>query len=92
MLSRMRAHVDNIIGRQDHVLIVLYHDNRISQITQLLEGINQLEVVAVMQTDAGFVENIQDIDQLRPDLRGQPDPLSFTPRQTAGGTVKRQVV
>ena len=46
----------------------------------------------MVQPDAGLVENIEHIHQLRSDLGGQADALRFASRQGAGGPVEREIV
>ena len=45
-----------------------------------------------MQTNAGLVQDVQHVDQLRANLGGQADALALTTRQAGGLTVQRQVV
>ena len=45
-----------------------------------------------METDRGFVENIEHIDQLRTDLRGESDALALAARKGHRRAVEREVV
>ena len=53
--ARLRPHVDDIIGRQHHVLVVLHHDDRVANVPQLLQRMYQPLVVPLVQADARFV-------------------------------------
>ncbi len=45
-----------------------------------------------MEADRGLVEDVEDPDQTRADLRRQPDPLPLAARERRGGAVEGQVV
>ena len=53
----------------------------ISQIAQFFQGVNQPDIVTLMQSDTGFIQNIQHIHQLRTNLRGQTNTLAFSSRK-----------
>ena len=38
---------------------------------------NKPQIIALMQSDTGFIQDIQNVDQLRAYLCGQPDALAF---------------
>ena len=59
---------------------MFHHNHCVSRVTQSLQGAYQPTVVPLVQTDTGFVQNIQDIDQLRTNLRGQTDTLALAAR------------
>ena len=48
-------------------------------------------VVARVQADAGFIENIQDPGQFGADLGGQTDALAFTARQAGCRAVQADI-
>ena len=78
LASSTGADVDDVIGIEHHVLIVLHDDDGVAQIAQLLERTDESLVVALVQTDGGLVEDIEHIDELRTDLSGQADALALT--------------
>ena len=78
MNARAGTDIDDIVRSEHCFLVVLDDDDRISRIAQAEKGINQLAVVALMETDTRFVQDIKDIDQLGTDLRGKPDALALT--------------
>ncbi|MNF13846.1 hypothetical protein D3C80_2158320 [compost metagenome] len=55
-------------------------DNRIADITQVLQRFEKPGIVALMQADRRFVEHVKHTGQTRADLRGKPDALAFTAR------------
>ena len=71
----------------------MFDDNDgVAQVAQLLERANQTVVVALMQSDAGLVEDVEHVDQLRANLRGQSDALALAAGQRGRLTVQRQIV
>ena len=86
------ADVHHIIGGHHHVFVVLHHNHRVAGVAELLERANQSHIVALMETDRGFVENIEHIDQLRTDLRGESDALTLAARKGHRRAVEREVV
>ena len=73
-----RSDVHDIIRGTHGVVIVLDHDQRIARIAQALHCCNELFVVALVQTDARLIEDIEHVDQLTADLGGETDALTLT--------------
>ena len=71
---------------------MLYDNQRITQITQMLERFQQLTVIALVQADARFVQNIQYACQAAAYLRCQTDALRFAAAERTGASVERQVI
>ena len=91
VLAGARAHVDHPVGRADGVLVVLDDDHGVADVAQPRERVDQAVVVALVQADRRLVEDVQHADQVRADLRGEPDPLRLAARQRAGGAIEAQV-
>ncbi len=92
VLARPRADVDHPVGGADGVLVVLDHDQRVAEVAEPGQGLQQPVVVALVQPDGRLVEHVQHADQARADLRGQPDPLRLPPGQRRRRPVQGQVV
>ena len=92
VLPGPRPDIHNIIRRPHGVLVMLHHQNGVSQIPQMLQRVQQLVVVPLMQADAGLIQNIGNPHQAGTDLGCQPDPLGFPAGQRAGGPGKAQIV
>ncbi len=92
MDTRARAHIHQIIRRANGVFVMFHDDHRIAQIPQPPQRIQKAIIVALMQTDGGFVQDIQNARQARPDLRGQTNALAFPTAQCAGIPAERQIV
>ena len=71
---------------------MLHHDDAVPLVPQLLQRSDELAVVPLMQADGRLIQDIQHVDQLRADLRRQPDPLPLAARQRSRRPVQRQVV
>ena len=89
---RSGAHLHQVVGGADRVLVVLHDDDRVPDVAQALQRGDHLHVVLRVQADARLVEHVEHSHQPRPDLRGQPDPLRLTAGERAGATVEVQVV
>ena len=64
--------VHHIVGTANHVAVVFYHDNAVADVAQLFESVNESAVVALMEPDAGFIENVKNVHQTSTYLCGQP--------------------
>ena len=91
MLAGAGTHVHDPVGRAHHLLVVLDHDHGVAEVAQPLERDDQAPVVALVQTDRGLVEDVEDTDQLRADLRRQAQALRLAARQRRRGAVELQV-
>ena len=69
--------VDDIVGSEHHVTIMFDDDDGVSQVTQLLERLDEPFVVALVESDAGFVEDIEHVDELGTYLCGESDALAL---------------
>ena len=76
-----RSDVHDPVGRFDGVFVVFDHDERVAEITQGDERLDQSAVVALVQADAWFIENVEHPGEAGPDLRGQADALRLTARE-----------
>ena len=57
------------------------HQHRITEVTQRFEGFDQPLVVALVQSDGGFIEYVEDTSETGTDLRGQANALTFRRRK-----------
>ena len=80
-----RTHIDDIIRRAHHIFIVFYDYYRVARVAQTFQRSNQAHVVALMQSDGGFVQNVEHVDELRTNLSGEANALTFAARQGHGG-------
>ena len=81
-----RAHIDDVIGGADRILVMFDDDDRVAEVAQAPERGQEAVVVALMQADGGLVEHVKHAGQARADLRGQADALGLAARhETACG-------
>ncbi len=67
----------------DGVLVVLDDDQRVAEVAQPDQRLDQPVVVALVQPDARLVEDVEHADQAGADLGRQPDPLRLAAGQRA---------
>ena len=87
-----RAHVDQVVGGADRVLVVLDHQHGVAEVAQPLQRRQQAVVVALVQADRGLVQHVEHAGQAGADLGGQADALALAARQRAGAARQGQVV
>ena len=92
LLARAGADVHDPVGRTHRLLVVLHHDDGVALVAQFLQRGEQLAVVALVQTDARLVQDIDDVHELGPDLRGQADALALAAGKRRRGPVQAQIV
>ena len=66
---------------------MLHDDDGIADIAQGLQGMDEALIVALVKTDAGLVEDIEHVDELGANLRGQTDTLALATRERSRLTV-----
>ena len=67
--SPARPHVDEMIGGAHHLLVVLHDKDGVADVAEALERVDQPVVVTLVEADRRLVEDVEDADQLRSDLR-----------------------
>src|SRR5882762_8945828 len=87
-----RAQIYDIVRSADRFLIVLHDQYRVAEIAQLFEGREQARIVALMQADRRFVEDVQDADEAAPDLCREADPLRLAARESHSRAFEREIV
>ena len=92
VLARAGADVDDPVGGGDGVLVVLDDDERVAEVAQPGQGLDEPVVVALVQPDARLVEDVQDADEPGADLGREPDALRLAAGQRAGRPVEAEVV
>ncbi len=86
------AEIDDRIGGFDRVGIVLDDQNRVAEVAQRFEDVDQALGVARMQTDRRLVEHVERADEMRAERRGELDALGFAAGERGGEAVEREVV
>ena len=86
-----RAHVDDAVGGDHHLGIVLDDHQRVTGIAQAVHHLDHAMDIARVQPDRRLVEHEECVDQRCAERRGQVDALDLAARQRSALTVKREV-
>ena len=70
---------------------MLDHDDGVAEIAQLVKRGEQPLIVALVQTDARFVEDVEDAGELGADLRSEADALRLAAGKRAAFAIEREV-
>ncbi len=89
---RTGPEVDDMIGRPHRLFVMFHNDDGVAGVAEAGERIQQAAIVAGMQADGRFVQDVQHAHQAAADLAGQADTLRFTAGQRRGGAVQREIV
>ena len=87
-----RTQIDDIIRRQDGLLVMLDNDHRIAEVAQPAQAFQQAGIVALVQADRWLVEDIEHPGKAGTDLAGEANALALAARQRARCPVKREIV
>jgi len=71
---------------------MLHDDHRIADVAQVAKGAQQAFVVALMQADRRFVEDVHHPNQAGADLTGQANTLGFAAGQGVGAAIQGQII
>ena len=92
-VARLGAHVDDPVGRLDHVEVVLDHDDGVAQVDQPIEHVEQLGHVVEVQAGRRLVEQVQRAAGVGPgQLGGQLHALGLAAGERRRGLAEREVV
>jgi hypothetical protein len=92
VFSRAGAKVNHPISGADGFIIVLHHQDGVAQVAQAFQRVQQAAVIARVQADGRFVQNIEHPHQLGTDLGGQADALRLPAGEGAGAAFQGQIV
>ena len=85
------ADVDEVVGGEHHVFVVLDDDHRVARIAKGTQAVNEFSVVPLVKADAWLVEDVEDFGEAASNLGGQSDALRFAAADAARGPVQAQV-
>jgi hypothetical protein len=91
VLAGSRPEVDHPVGRAHHLLVVLDHEHGVPDVPEPLERVDEPAVVALVEPDRRLVEDVEHADELRSDLRREPEPLRLPARERLRRPVELQV-
>ena len=70
---------------------MLDDEERVPLSAERLQRLDEAIVVAGVEADAGFVEDVEDPGEICAELGGEANALGFAARERVGGTVEREV-
>ena len=91
-LARARPQVQQMIRRAQHIRVVLHHQDRVPQVAQLFENMNQPRRVPRMQPDRRLIQHIQRANKPRAQRSGQLNALRLAAGERRSQPVQRQVL
>ena len=91
MLASVGTDVDDPVGVPDDVEIVFDHEQGVARGFELVERAQQRFGVRRMQAGGGFVEHVDDAEQVGADLGRETKPLQLTRRQRWRAAIDREV-
>ena len=91
VLARSRPEVDHPVRRAHHLLVVLDHEHGVADVAEPLERVDEPAVVALVEPDRRLVQDVEDADELRSDLRREPEPLRLATGERLRSSVELQV-
>src|SRR5204863_4601716 len=77
---------------EDRGFVVLHADERVAEVAETLQCVEEPPVVALMETDRRLVQDVEHTDEPGPDLRCEPDPLRLSPGERPRRPPEREVV
>src|SRR5262249_8092516 len=84
--------VEKTITLADDFRVVLHHHDGVLILLQMVQNLHETAAIARVQADTRLIQDVQGIDQRRPQRRGQIDALHLAPREGARLAIERQVV
>ena len=76
--SRTRPDIHQPVCSVHGLGIMLYDHDGVALVSEFLEGMDELAVIFLVQTDTRFVQDVEDVYQLGADLGGQTDSLALS--------------
>ena len=91
MDARARADVEDVVCGADQFFVVLNDEDGVAYVGEVAECGDESVVVARMQTDGWFVEDVARADEFATDLCCEADALCFSARECACFAVEAEV-
>ena len=84
--------VDDPRGAAHGFLVVFDHKERVALFDQFFEGVEQVAVVAFVESDGRLIQHVKNASEVRAELGGKTDALGLAAGEGGGGTVEGEVV
>ena len=89
--ARLWPHIDNVIGRLDHIRVMFDDDDGVAFVAQFLQQFVHAVNIARVQPNAGLIKNIHHIDQAAAQMFDDLDALRFAAGEGVGGAVEAEI-
>ena len=80
-----------MVGGPHRVFVVFDDDDRVAEVAEFGECVEQPLVVARVEADRRFVEDVEHADEAAADLAGEADALRFAAGERGGGAFEREI-
>src|SRR5690348_460017 len=70
---------------------MLHYNDRITEVAKISQGTKQTTVISLVQSNAWFIQNVENTGQPGADLSSQPDSLRFAAGKGAAFPIQCQV-
>ena len=91
MNPRPGAKIDDVIGPAHRFFVMLDNEHRVAALPECFQRREQLFVVARVQADRRFVQDIEHPAQIRTELGRQANALAFAARQSGNAAAELQI-
>jgi len=91
LLARAWPDIYDPVGASDHVELMFDDEQRVSRNLEPVERPQKCFRVRRVQTCRGFVQDLDDAEQIGSHLGREPQPLQFSGRQCGGAALQGQV-
>ena len=89
--ARARSEINDLIGLL-HQLVIVFHDKEsVSFCAEGLQGGDEAVVVAGVQPDARFIEDVKHAGEIRTQLGREPNALGFSARERFGRSAHGEI-
>ena len=85
------AEVEDVVGLADGVFVVLDDEDGVAEVAEVFERVDEALVVALVEADGGFVEDVEDAAEAGADLGGETDALAFAAGERGGAAVEGEI-
>ena len=92
VLAGAGAHVDDVVGGADRLLVMLDDEDGVAEAAEALERLEEAVVVLLVEADRRLVEDVEDAREAGADLAGEADALALAAAERARLAVEVEVV
>ena len=86
------AHLDQVVRREHHVAVMFDDEDGVAEVAQAADRTDETLMVARVQADTGFVEDVGHTDESEAELRREAHALGFAAGERTALAVEGEVV